>query len=146
MKTFYDALPSSLAHACCEGKRALKGEHRDRVACGGTGRFSTSINLDEALKYDYPASPRWDYGLGLKNNNAVDERAIWVEVHPAGDSSGMLKKIHWLKNWIKNEASKFLQIDNTFIWISTSGGSPRHHIQELKQAGLKLPRQKIELS
>ena len=145
MKTFRGALPPSLIHVCYDGKRALKGEHRDRVTNKDAWQFTISINLDEALQYKYPNKPRWDYGLGMKNNNTPNERVFWVEVHPASDSSGMLKKIRWLKNWIHSEAAKFLQLDNVFIWISTSGGSPRHHLRELKQAGLKPPRQKIEL-
>ena len=146
--TFKNALPNDLKNVFYEGKQALKGEHRACVSCQPSHQFSGSIDLDAALKSHpkHKNANRWDYGLGLKQTGMPEEGVFWIEVHHASKSGEMLAKIRWLKNWLANEAPELKIITKRFCWMATSaGGTPQHHLRELQNEGLKMPRQYLVL-
>jgi hypothetical protein len=110
------------------------------------------VNLETALRHAHGTDPIWDYGIGLRAD-ARDDRAIWIEVHPASSShvDSMLKKAAWLRTWL-NESSHALR-DMTdrnmgFVWISSgsvnllkSGPQAR----KLAQAGIRYPSRILQL-
>ncbi len=113
-----------------------------------------SVDLDVALQNQYPNDPRWDYGIGVQKGN--ETRAIWIEVHPAHTTNvdEVLRKLGWLKQWLKTEApdlNALTPVHNAFHWIATSGvqiafptGDSRI-AKRLAQAGLRMPRPVLEL-
>jgi hypothetical protein len=126
------------------------GNYSSRVQCADTRRLTGSVALDDVLKTKYPNSLRWDYGIGLKKSKR--EAAVWIEVHPAstGEVATMLKKLQWLKNWLKNQAPMLgtLTAAQSYYWVATSGvhirpGSPQ--ARQLQLVGLALPRSRVIL-
>lgn len=90
-----------------------------------------SVNIDKAVETIYPDSNRWDYCF------SHDGEVFFVEVHPANtsDISKVIKKLMWLKAWLKNHAPEIDKLKATsqhpFYWIQTTGyhilkGSPQH--------------------
>jgi hypothetical protein len=159
--TFEDAVGAAVApifDAFHAGKQALKGEHRDLVKCRNARRFTGSIDLEAALMSSPPREQinPWDYGLGFRENDGR-EAAIWIEVHPASTSevTTILKKLEWLRNWLRNEAPELHAMsrrssgESCFLWLATPAGvhirSGSPQARRLQQAGLTLPRQTIEL-
>lgn len=147
--------PDPVPEAFRPGKQALKNQHRAKVHCGDSHRPTGSVDLDECLQEtnEHRNSPRWDYGLGYRADNA--EVALWIEVHPAStsDVDTVLKKLHWLKNWLREEASDLWSLttkhDSPFFWLATRAGvhirpgSPQD--RRLRMAGLGAPQQVIQL-
>jgi hypothetical protein len=131
------------------GLQAL-GNNGSRVQCTDTRSLIGSVVLDDVLKAKYPNDPRWDYGVGLRKSKR--EAAVWIEVHPASTSevTTVLKKLHWLKNWLKNQAPTLdkLTAAQSYYWAATNGvhirqGSPQ--ARQLQLAGLALPRNRVSL-
>ena len=76
------------------------------------------MDIDSAVKDLYPEENRWDYAIGY------DDKVCFVEVHPAStrEVETMLKKLSWLKQWLKNKAPKLSSMEKTqepYIWLST---------------------------
>lgn len=150
------AAPAPVCDAYRPGKQALKGEHRDLIRCRDTRRFTGSIDLEAALADDAQAANLWDYGIGVRLRGD-SEHAIWVEIHPAATTevSTFLRKLAWLQTWLRTEAKALGALSQpsdeieTFVWIATDAGvhirpgSPQ--ARRLQQAGLRLPRQVLEL-
>jgi len=131
------------------GLQAL-GNHSSRVQCADTRRLTGSVALDDVLQAKYPNDPRWDYGIGLRKGKR--EAAVWIEVHPASTSAvtTVLKKLQWLKNWLKNQAPTLdtLTAAQSYYWVATGGvhirpGTPQ--ARQLQLAGLSLPRSRVML-
>jgi hypothetical protein len=159
--TFKDAVTAvpELKEAFQPGKQALKREHRALVACKAERRFQGSVDLDGTLA-SIPAhakQPRWDYGIGYQAPDGK-EMAVWLEVHPAstGEVECVLQKLKWLKAYLRNHASELWTLSQraddsvpAFVWLATGGGvhitpnSPQ--IRRLSQAGLAMPRRKLDL-
>lgn len=137
------------------GKQALKGEHRQRVRCRVPSRITGSIDVDAALADAQPQASRWDYGIGYRPPHG-DERALWVEVHPAAtsDVDTVLRKLAWLKAYLRESAPALDALtvadagSKPFVWLAT--GRVRitpnsRHARLLRQSGLDLPRQVLDL-
>lgn len=148
----------SLADAYAPGLRAL-GADSPHVGCKDTRRFTGSIALDEALQQvkGYGQAARWDYGVGYRPSSSA-ETAVWVEVHPAQTTnvSEVLRKLDWLKGFLRENAKDLWELTKrvpedtgAFHWVATNSGT---HIRpgsreerRLRQAGLNLPKRKLEL-
>ena len=159
--TFEDAVrtaPVPVCDAYQPGKQALKGEHRDQVTCTEPRRFTGSIGLEEVMSKSptqVPTNP-WDYGIGFRERDG-HEVALWIEVHPASTTevSTFLRKLEWLQSWLRQEASALHALSqrrlgaSNYFWLATAAGvhisatSPQ--ARRLRQAGLDLPRQRLEL-
>jgi hypothetical protein len=129
-----------------KGLQAL-GPNSKRVTVAKPRKAVHSIALDELLKSQYPNDPRWDYGIGLKENEV--ERIAWVEVHPATSSEvdAALQKRAWLKTWLAQHADHCDKTPATFHWVATDAGV---HIdtarrRRLSAAGLKMPQSHLRL-
>ncbi|GIV16886.1 MAG: hypothetical protein KatS3mg022_2321 [Armatimonadota bacterium] len=133
------------------GLQAL-GQNSQRVRCSDTRRLTGSVFLGEALKEQYPGSPRWDYGIGWRESRR--EVALWIEVHPAhtGEVETVLRKLQWLKWWLAASAPALGDITpqdrSPFHWIATDSVSiPKNSPQarRLSQSGLRYPVRILQL-
>lgn len=149
--TFRKAVAGANLHeAFREGKQALSNTHRTLV--DGRGRFTGSINLDEALGRAQPDVSRWDYGLGYRSG---PERAVWVEVHPAhtGEVDTVIRKLRWLREWLHIqgrdlEGMSMAGHGSPWWWVATNGvhitkTSPQARL--LAKEGLPMPRERAIL-
>jgi len=116
-----------------------------------------SIDLDSALagEAEHANEPRWDYGIGYKPKRA-EERAIWIEVHPASTSNvrEVISKANWLRTWLRDNAPQLALLTigdgpvRPFVWIATARIQiPRNSPQarQLAIAGLDMPRKALRL-
>lgn len=140
----------AVAGAYRDGLQALPARDRARISCRRPRRLTGSIHVDGALAASHPRDPRWDYGIGYCHG--ADERAIWVEVHPASSSSirEMLSKLEWLKTWLQREAPQLHNITkDDYYWLATdapiaiTANSPQ--AKQLASAGLRGPRRRLAL-
>ena len=126
-----------------KGLTAL-GSNSGKVRPHNTRRVNGSVNLDDCVSGKYPDASRWDYIIGY--NGA----AYFLEVHPASTSNvgEMIKKLNWLKVWLRREAAEINAIkasDKPFRWVASKGvGIVKDSPQALRLAksGLSFP-QKI---
>jgi hypothetical protein len=133
-----------------KGLGALPRAARSKIACEDPRRLTGSIDLDGELRKAEPAAPRWDYGIGYGPRR--DERAIWVELHPASSASvsELLKKLEWLRNWLGSRAPRLGAITRgDFHWLATDGPvsiSPRSpEAKRLANGGLQGPTRRLVL-
>lgn len=131
---FKDAVmesPEAVRRSFRPGKQALR-PYADKIACADDMRITGSVDIDAALRTDptHAQAPRWDYGLGYQPPDVNNEFAIWVEVHSAESSEvqPILKKLMWLKNYLKSECPALWKMTYTgkqkpkaFVWISSKG-------------------------
>lgn len=139
-----------LAKSLCDGLQALHRGDRKRILCNDPRVVVGSINLDDALSSQYPNDPVWDYGIGVGKNNSSDN-IKWIEVHPASSShiNELLKKLQWLREWLRVAAPKLDVLPREFVWIasgkvSLQKGSPQ--MKKLAQAGLRFAGERFFLT
>ena len=91
------------------------------VKADDTNLIQGSVDIDAAVKDLYPEDPRWDYVIGYA------EEAVFVEIHPAATSNvdEMVKKVKWLKNWLRSAAADLNELHTTeiYYWIPSGGVS-----------------------
>lgn len=101
------------------GLHAVKNADKEHFKSGKSGRFNGSLDIDEAKKEAEHDANRWDYAI--EYNGEV----FFVEVHSCSTSevSTMLKKLEWLKHWLKTEAQAIDKLKTkraaTYYWIPT---------------------------
>lgn len=130
--------------------QALERNHRRKVSCPDTNRFTGSIDLDAALRPlpEHANAPRWDYGIGYRPAGNA-EQAVWIEVHKAetGEVSIVLAKLERLRDWLAREADDLrLMTDRgdageRYFWVATDkvripSNSPQ--ARRLSKSGLRL--------
>ena len=110
----------AIAESFCEGVQALEKAHKQRIedSTVATG----SIALDEKLKKvkKHARANRWDYGIGLKRSG--DETVLWLEVHHSagGQADVVIKKLNWLRSWLRDEAPALDEMKKIFVWQLTN--------------------------
>ena len=101
------------------GLKALGGNSIKVKLAGGS--CEGSVDIDSSVSAKYPQENRWDYCFSYK------EQVYFVEVHPASTSDVeiVIKKLDWLKNWLKTEAPKLnnLKAPESYFWLMTKGYS-----------------------
>ena len=102
-----------------KGLGAVKGEYRERITAKEPRLFNGSLDIDKAKSKAEPTANRWDYAI--EYNGEV----FFVEVHPGStsDVSIILKKLEWLKQWLKNEEKAIDMLKTKratpYFWIHT---------------------------
>lgn len=102
-----------------KGLGAVKGEYRERITAKEPRLFNGSLDIDKAKSKAEPTANRWDYAI--EYNGEV----FFVEVHPGStsDVSIILKKLEWLKQWLKNGAKAIDMLKTKratpYFWIHT---------------------------
>lgn len=116
-RTFKAAVKAApaIAGAYQPGVQALLPADKRRLL--GAERATGSVALDEALRGDFPSSSRWDYGIGLPGGKA--EQVLWLEVHHAasGETDRVLRKLEWLKGWLRDHAPALDRLPAKFVWL-----------------------------
>jgi hypothetical protein len=121
------------------GLQAL-GAHAKLIDSASPRSLVGSVDLDAAVRAEFPREPRWDYGLGVKQSSGL--KAVWVEVHRAtdGDVAAVIKKARWLKTWLSKSPGTLKQLPAELIWIADGrvGLSPKSPKRALlAQEGVK---------
>ena len=111
----------AIAEAYRPGLRALRARDRRHIRSDEPDRISGSVDLDSALKKQYPNDRRWDYGVGWRPANGRDEMVYWIEIHPANSAEidVVLAKLVWLKDWLRREAGHLDRMKAAFVWVSS---------------------------
>lgn len=106
-----------ISNAHQPGIQAL--EPRDRKLLAETDKklATGSIFLDDALKKSQPNANRWDYGIGLGDDE--HETVLWLEVHHAASKQAdlLVKKLDWLKHWLRTAAPELEHMPRKFVWL-----------------------------
>jgi hypothetical protein len=109
------------------GLGALRAEDRPHVKPEdtSTSRLRGSVYIDAALLAQDPNGNRWDYAIGYQHANRSDEFIYWVETHTGSDSqiSVMLKKLEWLKTWLKGGGRELAKLDKSYVWAPSGATS-----------------------
>lgn len=104
-----------------KGLSAVKGSEREKFVFPDTRRLTGSIDIDSATKEIYPEDNRWDYAVEY-----ADE-TFFIEVHPCStsDVGTVIKKVRWLKSWLKTKAPDIDILKPkdkpAYHWIATGG-------------------------
>lgn len=98
------------------GLQALQKADRDRIL--DKPLATGSLALDEALVKADPDGNRWDYGIGLPPLHGRGESVVWLEVHHAasGEADTVIKKLEWLKIWLREQAPRLDALPRKFVW------------------------------
>lgn len=124
------------------GLQAL-GSESSKVQVSPGDQATHSLNLDAAIRQQYPNSPRWDFGIGI--SRGMRHRVAWVEIHPAtsGEVQAVINKLNWLRDWISQDPACTGTV--SYHWVATNAGV---HIDTARQrrlaaAGLTMPRRNV---
>lgn len=150
---------------CRAGLGAIAHQDRSQIKVAGGGRrFSGSLDLDGHYQAREPNATRWDYGVGVSlgtdSRETSDERAYWIEPHPASSTAEvarMLSKLDWLEAKLRQPEFGHLRqltypgersLSPSFIWLYSGKNRIRPQSQEARQLqrrGLSLPQRMVEL-
>jgi len=129
------------------GLQAIGAPGRKRI---GVARASVlgSVDMDRALREAHPNAARWDYVVGAETSD--DDTVVWIEVHSADSHhiDQVLRKLYWLRGWLKSRGRPMDGHPRRFVWIATSrvafrkGSVPAN---KLAQAGLEFPVKHLSL-
>ncbi len=120
--TFKEAVNIDFPEKYKSGIQAVKGSDRDKFDFLKSSRnINGSIDIDSALKKQYPEDNRWDYSIGYK------DVAYFFEVHPMTEKeiATIIKKSQWLKKILSDKAMNLNSIRDKscpFFWLSTDSG------------------------
>lgn len=100
-----------------KGLSAL-GANSTKVKPEDTRLVDGSLDIDSCVEKLYPESPRWDYAVSYNG------KVYFIEVHPAmtNEVDTVLKKLGWLKQWLKTQALEIekLKAENPYHWVQTA--------------------------
>ncbi|KOR37750.1 MULTISPECIES: hypothetical protein [Planktothricoides] len=136
--SFTEAIKNNplLANYLKSGLKAL-GSNSSKVKPEDTKKCEGRVDIDMALQSKYPNEPRWDYAIGY------DGKTHFIEVHPADTSEvqSVLNKLHWLKNFLSQDAPQLNQEPKSFHWVASSG----NHILPNSSQARKLAKSGIKV-
>lgn len=143
---FRDTVEANQQIGSCyqQGKQALTGNHRNKVQPQNPRNLNGSVDIETCLGEPEQGEARWDYMIGY------EKAAYFIEVHPADSRhvGEMIKKVQWLKQWLKqNQDIKALLAENSpFRWVSTNGVNIQGNYKfKLSQNGLSMPQKQTTL-
>lgn len=127
-----------IASAYRSGKQALTAAHRAQVDDDGADLYG-SVNIDDALKTDYPASPRWDYAVSHSAAGHDAEFITWIEVHPAtpGCVQDILNKRAALDQWLAGAGRSLAAFASVHVWIASGSVGIPKNAPELRRLALR---------
>ena len=104
------------------GLQAVKNSDRNKVDATDSRKIQGSLDIDGQVMEIYPDDNRWDYAL------SYDDKIYFFEVHPASTSEvdAVIKKLGWLKNWLKNKApeiNKLQKGNQPYTWVQSGSYS-----------------------
>lgn len=121
--TFKEAIRQTpnLETAWHPGLQALRAEDKPHVKAEATRQLCGSADVDAALLPREPQANRWDFAIGYQHTNRNDEFIYWVETHTGSDDQikVVLKKLEWLKNWLRGDGRRLATFDRDITWVSS---------------------------
>lgn len=104
-----------------------------------TARLRGSVDIDTAWVAHDPQGNRWDFAIGYKHDNRTTEFIYWLEIHTGSDGEirTVLKKLDWLKNWLRGEGRELAKFDRLFIWAASGATSFTKGSQQVKALASK---------
>jgi hypothetical protein len=125
---------SELSDKYREGLQALERKDKKYIECADPRIIVGSIDLDEALRKDYPQDPRWDYGIGAEIDTN-DDRIVWLEVHPASTATvtAVIAKQVWLKKWLQESAHELKRMPARYVWVASGKVAIVQHANQVKR-------------
>jgi hypothetical protein len=125
------------------GLGALRAEDKPHVKPEdtSTARLRGSVDIDSALLASDPHGNRWDFAIGYQHSNRDEEFIYWVETHTGSDGqiTVMLKKLEWLRKWLKGDGKELAKFERAFFWTpsgATSFTKGATQVRILAQKGL----------
>jgi hypothetical protein len=103
------------------GLQALRAEARPHIKAEDTQKLSGSADVDGALQPSEPQANRWDFAVGYQHANRHDEVIYWIETHTGSDNQikVVLKKLEWLKTWMRRDGNHLANFERDFVWVSS---------------------------
>ena len=121
--TFKEAVEQtpSLESSWRDGLGALRAEDKPHIKAEDTRRLCGSADVDGALQPSDPSANRWDFAIGHQHTNRKDVFIYWVETHTGSDNQikVVLKKLEWLKAWLRRDGQRLDKFDRDMIWVSS---------------------------
>ncbi len=121
--TFKEAVArtANLQTAWKPGLQALRAEDKPHIQAEDTRRLRGSADVDKALLSREPQANRWDFAIGFQHRKRSNEFIYWVETHTGSDDQikVVLKKLEWLKNWLREDGLHLAKFDRDMIWVSS---------------------------
>ncbi|MGO8674917.1 MAG: hypothetical protein ACLQVX_03480 [Limisphaerales bacterium] len=121
--TFKEAvgLTANLETAWKDGLGALEAQDRPHIKAEDTRQLRGSADVDTALRLRNPNANRWDFAIGYQHTNRDGEFIYWVETHTGRDNQikDVLKKLEWLKTWLRRDGQHLDKFDRDIIWVSS---------------------------
>lgn len=76
------------------------GDYSSKVVVPDSRRVGGSVDIDAATVNFYPSENRWDYAFDYNGE------VFFIEVHTAStrETSTVLRKLEWLKVWLREQA------------------------------------------
>lgn len=121
-----------LEQAWRSGLQALRDADRIHVNSENPRTLAGSVDVDAALRSQYPVAARWDYVVAGRQGEA--EYLHWIEVHPAsstGNVKELEKKLEWLAAWLKDQP--LATYPRCFVWVASGRCTLHQHSRELKR-------------
>jgi hypothetical protein len=108
---------------CHEKKLRALGKYSNKISLGKPSHCDGSVFIDKCLERQNISSAgnRWDYCFSYMNE------VYFIEVHPAKTDqvSVMLKKLEWLKGWLRDRAPELDRMKarnrTPYYWIQHAG-------------------------
>lgn len=115
------------------------GDYASKVIVPDNRLLGGSVDIDLATVELYPNENRWDYAFDYNGET------FFIEVHTASTSetSTVLRKLDWLKVWLREQAPKLEKLKSKvippFYWVqSKQYALPTHTPQYRKAMSAKL--------
>ncbi len=103
------------------GLGALRAEDKPHIKPQNpsTTHLRGSVDIDTAWARIDSSGNRWDFAVGYQHDNRSDEFIYWVETHSGSDNQiqVMLRKLLWLKTWLRGGGRKLAAFDKMFVWV-----------------------------
>jgi hypothetical protein len=121
--TFKEAIEQTpnLQNSWRDGLGALRAEEKPHIKAEDTRRLCGSADVDAAFQPREPNANRWDFAIGHQHTNRKDGFIYWVETHTGSDNQikVVLKKLEWLKTWLRRDGQRLDKFDRDMIWVSS---------------------------
>lgn len=103
------------------GLGALRAEDKPHVLAEDPRRLQGSVDVDTALRTVEPSANRWDFAIAYRHSNRKTAFVYWVETHTGSQSQieVVLKKLAWLRSWLRNDGQKLDSFEREFVWIAS---------------------------
>lgn len=115
------------------------GDYSSKVIVPDMRLLGGSVDIDAATVELYPNDNRWDYAFDYNGET------FFIEVHTAstGETSTVLRKLEWLKVWLREHAPILEMLKSKvippFYWVqSKKYALPTHTPQYRKAVSAKL--------